>query len=96
MRSIFFLMATVFLMVSFNLHNAFAFSVDETSANNKDGSAKFSDPDDKIPFPHVADDGQPTNNFQAQPVGNSGVSFSLTPSRGNEPDAFRRAQENRQ
>src|SRR5579884_3785535 len=61
--------------------SASALSVDQTTGTNRDGSPKFADPDDKIPFPHVADDGsqpQPANNFQGQPVGNSGMSFGLT------------------
>ncbi len=38
-------------------HAAMAFDVDTTSATQKDGTAKFGDPDDKVPYPHVADDG---------------------------------------
>jgi hypothetical protein len=76
-------------------HSAVALQIDQSTGTNSDGSSKFDDPDDKIPFPHIADDGQPSNNFQGQPIGNSGASFSLAPSSG-EPSAFERAQERMQ
>ena len=81
---------------SLGFHSVFALSIDKTTGTNADGSAKFDDPDDKIPFPHVADDGTPpASNFQAQPIGSTDISFGLTPSNG-EHDTFQRAQENRQ
>ena len=95
MRIAQFIAIAALLTSSLAAHNALALTIDQTTGTNSDGSAKFDDPDDKIPFPHMADDGQPTNNFQAQPVGNTGMSFGLTPSRA-EPDAFQRSQENRQ
>jgi hypothetical protein len=88
--------AITLLLTMFGAHSVSALSIDTTTGTNADGSAKFDDPDDKIPFPYVADDGTaPSSNFQAQPMGNTGLSFGLTPSNG-ERDAFQRAQENRQ
>ena len=96
MQPIRLIIAAAFLTAAFAVNTASALSVDKTTNSKSDGSAKFDDPDDKIPFPHVGDDGsQPSSNFQAQPVGNSGVSFGLTPS-NSQPDAFQRAQENQQ
>jgi len=96
MKTLKFIALTAILGAGFGLHSAFALSIDTTTGTNADGSAKFDDPDEKIPFPHVADDGTPpASNFQAQPVGNTGISFGLTPSNG-ERDTFQRAQENRQ
>ena len=97
MQSLRLAIATMLLTAAFGMNTVSALSVDTSTTTNSDGSAKFGgDPDDKIPFPHVADDGsQPSNNFQAQPVGNSGVSFGLTPSSA-EPDAFQRAQQRMQ
>ena len=76
--------------------NAMALSVD----NNADASgnaAKFGDPDDKIPFPHMADDGQPSHSG-AQPIGNTGASFSFSGSSSNNNDqgSFERAQQRMQ
>lgn len=96
MKSLTLAALTLVIMSSVASNAAFALTVDQTAATNKDGSARFGDPDDKIPFPHVADDGTPpTSNFQAQAVGNTGMSFGLTPS-NSQPDAFQRAQENQQ
>ena len=92
MLSLRFVAVTLLLVVSAT-HSASALSIDEAAGTNKDGSPRFSDPDDRIPFPHVADDGQPSSsyNLQSQPVGNSGLSFGLTSS-ASEPDAFERAK----
>lgn len=79
-----FIVLAVILVVGFGFSNAFALSIDKTSGNNSDGSAKFVDPDD-----HVLD------NFQGGQAGNTGVSFGPIPSQG-EPDAFQHAVENRQ
>ena len=97
MRTLILTIIMAITVASLGYHNAFALSVDTSTGSNNDGSAKFGgDPDDKIPFPHVADDGtQPSSNFQSQAVGNSGVSFGLTPSSG-APDAFQRAQDRMQ
>jgi len=82
---------TIALIAAFGIHGAAALEIENITGNK--AAANFSDPDDKIPFPHVADDGsQPSANFQMQPVGRSGVSFGLTPNNA-EPDAFSRAQE---
>lgn len=81
---------------------AFALTVDNTTGTNKDGSAKFNDPDANNPFPHASDDGsqQPASNFQMQPVGNSGLSFGISggtsPNNSQQPDAFERARERMQ
>ena len=89
MRSLAFL-AVALLLTS-------AFTVDE-GASNKNAAANFNDPDDKIPYPHIADDGRPSNNFQGQPVGNGSVSFGFTSSAPSsaEPNAFERAQQRMQ
>ena len=87
------------LMASSFMHNASAFTLDQSEGAGNAGAAKLADPDDKIPFPHMTDDGQPSNNFQGQPIGNSGLSFSLTPpsTGGNSgPDAFERAKDRMQ
>jgi hypothetical protein len=95
MRSFRLAITTLLLTATLGSQCAFAFEVDQTAGTNQDGSSRFSDPDDKIPFPHIADDGQPSNNFQAQPVGNSGISFGFTPSNSGS-DAFQRAQDRMQ
>ena len=95
MQSLRFLLTAMLMTAALGIQSASALSIDNTTATKSDGSSKFEDPDDTIPFPHIGDDGQPTNNFQAQPVGNTGMSFSLTPSNA-EPDAFQRAQDRMQ
>ena len=81
----------------FAAHGAAAFQIDQTSGTNADGSAKFSDPDDNVPFPHATDDGKPpSSHFEAQGSDNAGIFFNLAPSSQNEPDAFQRMQENRE
>ena len=87
-------MATLSItMISANA--ALAFEVDQSAATSSN-AARLGDPDDKIPFPHVADDGTPpSNNFQAQSVGNTGISFGITPS-NSQTDAFQRAQDRMQ
>jgi len=88
--------AAILLLSASVYQNAMALTVDESTGTTANGAAKFGDPDDKIPYPHVSDDGQPSNNFQSQQIGNSGASFSLTPSSGNNPGAFERAQQRMQ
>jgi len=95
MRTTCLLLATALIAGSIGIHAAAALEIDQTTGTNKDGSSRFGDPDDAISFPHVSDDGQPSNNFQAQPIGNSGVSFGFTPSNAG-ADAFQRAQDRMQ
>jgi hypothetical protein len=67
--------------------SASAFTLDNKTNNNADGTARFSDPDSNIPFPHVADDGsQSQANFQPD-----SASFGFAPLSSNS-DAFERAQ----
>jgi hypothetical protein len=87
------LFLTTAIIASLGIHCAYALTVDSTTGAGSNAS-NFNDPDDKIPFPHVADDGQPSN-FQAQPVGNSGLSFSLSPAH-EDTNAFQRAQDRMQ
>lgn len=91
---------SVLMVSSIAIHNASALTIDQNTGTNVDGSSKFVDPDDKIPFPHVADDGDQSSNnssnsFQSSTDGNGGVYFGLTPSNG-DTDAFHRAQERMQ
>ena len=76
---------------------ALALTVDDTTTSGRNGASLAGDPDDKIPYPHVADDGaSPPTNFQGQPVGNSGVSFNLAPAATTQDNAFQRAQDRMQ
>ena len=71
--------------------------VKDDNLNVMASAANFGDPDDKIPFPHVADDGsQPSGNFQMQPIGNSGASFGFSGSSNDNTSAFQRAQDRMQ
>ena len=97
MRSLSLLAAALLLTSTFVSVSASAFSVDEVG--NSKNAANFNDPDDKIPYPHIADDGKPSNNFQGKQVGNGSVTFGFTssaPSSSNEPSAFERAQQRMQ
>jgi hypothetical protein len=81
------------LFVAGTMQTAAALQIDETAG--KGDASRFSDPDNQIPFPHLDDNGQPSANFQSQPIGNSGASFNLT-GPNSEPGAFERAQQRMQ
>lgn len=87
-----------FVIVTLIASGASALTIEDKAGRNADGSSRFDDPDNAIPFPHVADDGsmQPGNNFQMQPAGNSGASFGFTGKGNSDFDAFQRAQERMQ
>ena len=89
---------TAVIVVSFGIHHASAFSVDEVGGTNKDGSSRLADPDDKIPFPHVADDGNQSSG-NVQPNGSGSFSFGIAPTNGSSnsgADAFERAKDRMQ
>ena len=98
MRSLRLAAVALIFMASFGSTRVSALTIDEDSAQSS-AAARFGDPDNKIPFPHMADDGTPPSaNFQAQPIGNNtNLSFGITgPSNNNQPSAFQRAQERMQ
>ena len=86
---IFLLASTIVSLFAF--HNAYAFSVDGNGDTGRNVGARFGDPDDAIPFPHVADDGQLSGNAQRGSSENGNGVMSLSPSAGSD-DAFARAQ----
>jgi hypothetical protein len=91
------LAAITLLAAAFGAHNASALTIDQSNGTTGSAAANFGDPDDKIPFPHVADDGsQPSGNFQMQPIGNSGASFGFSGSSNDNTSAFQRAQDRMQ
>lgn len=97
MRIFYVALMTAFIVVApLAINSAYAFSVDDKTANNNDGSAKFSDPDETLPSPNMHDEGlQPGMNLvpNGMPNTNStpfGVRSNVS------PDAFQRSMSNRQ
>ncbi|MGB9153058.1 MAG: hypothetical protein WCD70_08230 [Alphaproteobacteria bacterium] len=66
------LIAALLLAMISNAHNAAAFSIDQSSNQNTDGSAKFTDPDEKMPGFVVAPSSAGAGNGVLS-FGNSGV-----------------------
>jgi len=85
------LLVTAFLVSTLMAQGAYAFSVDTSSGVSRDGASNFGDPDDKIPFPHVADDGRMSNQLQSS----GGVSVGVTNS-NNSGNAFQGAMDRMQ
>jgi hypothetical protein len=74
--------------------SAYAFSVDNASGQGNSAS-RFSDPDDRVPFPHQGDNG--AVDFQGQPIGDSGATFSFSShSQSDTMNGFDRAQQRMQ
>ena len=79
------------LIASLSITDASAFTVDQGGGRSA-GAAHLSDPEDAIPFPHIADDGQVSQGFGTNLTGNGTLSFGVT-STNAQPDAFGRAQD---
>ena len=95
MPSFRFILAFAFI-AAFGIHNASALEVENTGSNN--AAVNLTDPDDKIPVAHIADDGTIQSgskfNLQAQGSNSPAFGFSLTgPGSNSSPSAFERAQE---
>ncbi len=81
MRSFSIAIAALLAGLLFTAFDARAFSVDETTATNSDGSARFSDPDDKAEQSFGLREGQPINNDGAgntMRFGPMGITQSVT------------------
>jgi len=81
---------------SFAIPVASALTVDE-NGHTAASTTNLVDPDDRIPFPHIGDDGQAAN-FQSSQDQDGGLSFSLTGGNNNDNQgsAFERAQQRMQ
>ena len=78
MKKIFLL--SLAMLAAIAAQDAAAFQMD-TGSGSQDGAARFSDPDDNLPVPHLDDNGtvQPAQPQAQQGNGSTGMSFGLAP-----------------
>lgn len=85
------------MLTAFIASPALAFTVDNTTGNNPDGTARFQDPDRGTPLGQPAGNQQQGGNFQLNMSDNNDVNANPFGYDYTQPsDAFKRAMENQQ